>query len=133
MESLEGIAAADSRLGRPFPLPSLALPLARWVEVQAVGSGAEIEWNLDDTRGGPGRLALYAGPEPPPDQGVAVVGEVAGMQHASAPLEHAQASLRPVHQLRWQARGLHLQLTGQGPWELDDLVNLATSVDVALP
>src|SRR3954453_16710074 len=66
-EPLEGIAAADARLGRPFPLPTMPLPLARWVEVTAVGSGAEVAWNLDDTRAGaPGRLALYAGPEPPP-------------------------------------------------------------------
>src|SRR3954464_7747352 len=66
-EPLEGIAAADARLGRPFPLPTMPLSLARWVEVTAVGSGAEVAWNLDDTRAGaPGRLALYAGPEPPP-------------------------------------------------------------------
>ena len=62
-EPLEGIAAADERLGRPMPLPSLPLPLGRWVEVVATeGGGVEVEWNLDDTRGGPGRLALWAGP-----------------------------------------------------------------------
>src|SRR4051812_45719043 len=66
-QPLEGIAAADARLGRLFPLPRIALPLARWVEVTEVGAGAEVAWNLDDTRAGaPGRLALYAGLEPPP-------------------------------------------------------------------
>src|SRR5437763_5930125 len=59
VEPLEGIAAADAHLGRPVPLPSVPLPLVRWVEVTAQGPGAvEVEWNLDDTRGGPGRLAL---------------------------------------------------------------------------
>jgi hypothetical protein len=58
--ALEGIAAADAHLGRPFPLPAAALPLARWVEVVATAEDAvEVEWNLDDTRpGAPGRLAL---------------------------------------------------------------------------
>ena len=51
-QPLEGIAAADDRLGRPFPLPQIALPLARWVEVTDCGSGAEVAWNLDDSRPG---------------------------------------------------------------------------------
>ena len=56
-EPLEGIADADAVLGRPFPLPSAALPLARWVDVIQVGEhGVEVAWNLDDTRSGaPGR------------------------------------------------------------------------------
>ena len=57
-EPLEGIADADAVLGRPFPLPSAALPLARWVDVvQVAERGVEVAWNLDDTRPGtPGRL-----------------------------------------------------------------------------
>jgi len=61
VEPLEGIAAADALLGRPFPLSTAPLPLTRWTEVQAIGDAVEIEWNLDDSRGGPpGRLALLA-------------------------------------------------------------------------
>ena len=69
-EPLEGIAAADALLGRPFPLPSAPLPLARWVDVvQVAEHGVEVAWNLDDTRAGaPGRLALYAGLEPAPER-----------------------------------------------------------------
>src|SRR3954454_15455824 len=63
MEELDGIAGADAHLGRPVPLPALALPLVRWSRVHAVsGDGIEIEFNLDDSRAGaPGRLALYVG------------------------------------------------------------------------
>ena len=69
VEPLESIAAADAHLGRTVPLPSLALPLARWVEVTAQGPGAvEVEWNLDDSRGGPGRLALFVSTGPAPTQ-----------------------------------------------------------------
>jgi hypothetical protein len=59
-EPLEGIAAADARLGRPVALPATALPLTRWTEVRALADeGVEIEWNLDDSRAGaPGRLEL---------------------------------------------------------------------------
>jgi hypothetical protein len=39
-EPLEGIAEADAHLGRPVPLPRVELPLARWVEVSAVGPAA---------------------------------------------------------------------------------------------
>ena len=109
-EPLEGIAAADAHLGRPFPLPALPLPLARWVEVHAVGDGAaEVEWNLDDTRtDAPGRLALWAGPQPAPEQleGADVTPiTLSGLEleHRTAPLGEAQPSLRPVHELRWQA------------------------------
>ena len=49
-ESLAGLADADARLGRPFPLPAAPLPLPRWVDVRAVGTGAEVVWSLDDTR-----------------------------------------------------------------------------------
>ena len=72
-EPLEGIAQADALLGRPFPLPAVALPLCRWVDVAAAGEhGAEVAWNLDDTRpGSPGRVALYAGLEPPPAHALA--------------------------------------------------------------
>ena len=69
VDQIEGIAGADLVLGRPFPLPALALPLARWTAVAALGGGVEIEWNLDDTRPGtPGRVALYAGAVPPPQR-----------------------------------------------------------------
>ena len=79
-EPLEGIAEADAVLGRPFPLPSAALPLARWVDVVQVGEhGVEVAWNLDDTRpGAPGRLALYAGLEPPPERDLPDAGEARG-------------------------------------------------------
>ena len=132
-EPLEGIAAADALLGRPFPLPSLPLPLARWVDVVQVGErGVEVAWNLDDTRDrAPGRLALYAGLEPPPER------ELPGADDArdedaitvrTAALPDAQASLRPVTELRWERDGLHLRLTAQGPWETDALLALARSV-----
>src|SRR5690349_12813525 len=130
MEPLEGIAAADAHLGRPVPLPAVALPLARWVEVTATGPAAlEVEWNLDDTRGGPGRLALHVSAAPAPTQlpdagprpvGVYVLREAA--------LEEAQESLRPVRELTWEADGLHLRLTGQGPWDEAQLLTIAASV-----
>jgi hypothetical protein len=132
-EPLAGIAAADALLGRPFPLPSAPLPLARWVDVVQVGErGVEVAWNLDDTRDrAPGRLALYAGLEPPPER------ELPGADDArdedaiavrTAALPEAQASLRPVTELRWERDGLHLRLTAQGPWETDALLALARSV-----
>ena len=135
---LSGIAEADALLGRPFPLPSRALPLARWVEVRAIGPGAEVAWNLDDTRAGtPGRVALYAGPAAPPDQLAGLVDEAAtaaldGREVAvrRAPLAEAQPSLRPVVELAWAADGLALRLTAQGPWALDELLRLAASVGV---
>ncbi|MEA2230539.1 MAG: hypothetical protein QOD83_355, partial [Solirubrobacteraceae bacterium] len=46
----------------------------------------------------------------------------------TAPLAEAEPALRPVHELAWERDGLHLRLTGQGPWELDELVALADSV-----
>jgi hypothetical protein len=45
-----------------------------------------------------------------------------------APLEEAGPSLRPVTELRWEHDGLPLRLTGQGPWGLDELIELAASV-----
>jgi hypothetical protein len=131
MEPLEGIAAADEHLGRPMPLPSVPLPLARWVEVRAVGPEAvEVEWNLDDTRAGaPGRLALYAGAAPPEERGALRPAEPVGQYtHRSAPLDEASPSLKPVHELSWEAAGLHLRLTAQGPWALDALREIAASV-----
>jgi hypothetical protein len=132
-EPLEGIAEADAVLGRPFPLPSAALPLARWVDVvQVAERGVEVAWNLDDTRpGAPGRLALYAGLEPPPEHDLPGVERAAGWNGIAvrtAALEEAQASLRPVTELRWERDGLHLRLTAQGPWEIDALLDLARSV-----
>jgi hypothetical protein len=132
-EPLEGIAAADALLGRPFPLPAAPLPLARWVDVvQVAERGVEVAWNLDDTRAGsPARLALYAGLEAPPER------ELPGAEDApdedaiavrTAALPEAQPSLRPVTELRWERDGLHLRLTAQGPWETDTLLALARSV-----
>jgi hypothetical protein len=132
-EPLEGIAQADALLGRPFPLPAAALPLARWVEVvQVAERGVEVAWNLDDTRpGSPGRLALYAGPEPAPEHdlpGAAAAEGAEGIAVRTAALEEAQPSLRPVTELRWERDGLHLRLTAQGPWDSDTLLALARSV-----
>lgn len=134
MEHLEGIAEADAHLGRRVPLPQVVLPLARWVDIAAIGPQAvEVSWNLDDTRPDqPGRMALYAGTAPPPERELddatvpAAVAE--GMTHRTAPLADAQPSLRPVHELRWQHDGLHLRLTGQGPWAVSALVAIAQSI-----
>lgn len=130
MEPLEGIAAADARLGRPFPLPALPLPLTRWTEVQALGDAVEVAWNLDDSRdGAPGRLALLVSAATVvtqlPESAVSVRGPVT---IRGAPLDGAQESLRPVSELSWEAEGLHLRLTAQGPWERETLLMLAASV-----
>jgi hypothetical protein len=130
VDPLEGIADADAHLGRPVPLPSVPLPLVRWVEVSAQGPRAvEVEWNLDDTRGGPGRLALFVsgapGPTQLPDAGPRPVGEYVVRQAA---LDEAQPSLRPVTELSWELEGLYLRLTGQGPWDEVELVTIAASV-----
>ena len=132
-EPLEGIAQADAVLGGPFPLPTAALPLARWVDVvQVAERGVEVAWNLDDTRAGaPGRLALYAGLEAPPERELPNAGEArdeGGVAVREAPLPEAQASLRPVTELRWERDGLHLRLTAQGAWEIEALLALARSV-----
>jgi hypothetical protein len=134
MEPLEGIAEADAHLGRLVPLPRVALPLPRWVDVHAVGEAAvEVAWNLDDSRAGePGRFALYAGAQPPPPRDLPDATEphavADGLVHREAPLGEAQASLRPVHELTWERDGLHLRLTAQGPWTVPALVAIAQSV-----
>ncbi len=137
MEPLEGIAGADLLLGRPFPLPALALPLTRWTAVTPVGGGVEVDWNLDDSRAGaPGRVALYAGakaaparelPAPVAEREASVRGIPARLR--SAPLDEAQASLRPVREIAWEREGLFLRLTAQGPWPLDALFAIAASVE----
>lgn len=137
-EPLEGgIAAADARLGRRFPLPAAPLPIARWVEIRAAGpAAAEVEWNLDDTRpGSPARLALYAGLDPPADQLPPEAQErlaTAGGHRITVrevALDAAQESLRPAVELHWRAGDLHLRLTAQGPWRLEDLLTLVASVN----
>jgi hypothetical protein len=132
-EPLDGIAAADEVLGRSFPLPSVPVPLCRWVDVvQVADHGVEVAWNLDDTRpGSPGRLALYAGTDPPPERELPDASAETlreGVAIRTAPLPEAEPSLRPVTELRWEQHGLHLRLTGQGPWELDALLALADSI-----
>jgi hypothetical protein len=135
-EPLDGLAAADAHLGRPFPLPETPLPPPRWVEVRAIGPGAEVEYNLDDSRpGAPGRLALYAGPVEPPDQLTGVAGPVErttvrGLTLRRAPLDDAQPSLRPVVEVDWRAGGLWLRLTAQGPWALEDVLAIVAAVSV---
>jgi hypothetical protein len=132
-EPLDGIAAADALLGRPFPLPSVPVPLCRWVDViQVADHAAEVAWNLDDTRHNtPGRLALYAGLQPALDRELPDATPTEhhnGFAIRTAPLPEAEPSLRPVTELTWQHDGLHLRLTAQGPWELDALLGLADSI-----
>ena len=130
MEPLDGIAAADGHLGRPFPLPAAPLPLVRWTEVQLVGDAVEVEWNFDDSRAGaPGRLALLVSLEPVATQLSESPLEVKGpVAVRGAPLAEAQESLRPVTELVWEHAGLFLRLTAQGPWEREQLLMLAASV-----
>jgi hypothetical protein len=135
VEPWSGIADADAHLGRRVPLPTLPLPLARWVEVRPLGERAvEVEWNLDDTRAdAPGRLALYAGAAAPEERAWDVapaVAEVGGAEaeHRVLALDEAEPPLRPAHEFRWQADGLHLRLTAQGPWDVDELIAIASSV-----
>lgn len=127
---LAGIGVADEHLGCPVPLPSASLPLARWVEVVANGPGAvQVEWNLDDTRPGtPGRLTLAVGVKAPPERGLPDPTPLGRYAYRTAPLTQAEPALRPVQELAWVQDGLHLRLTGQGPWQLDELVALADSV-----
>ena len=129
-EPLDGIAAADEHLGRRVPLPALALPLTRWVEVVASGPAAvQVEWNLDASRPrSPGRVTLYAGMRPPPERGLPQPTTRGRYAYRSAPLDEATAELRPVQELAWEHDGLHLRLTGQGPWDVTELVALADSV-----
>ncbi len=129
-EALDGIAAADEHLGRRVPLPSAALPLTRWVEVVACGPGAvQVEWNLDVSRPqSPGRLTLYAGLEPPPERGLPEPTAAGRYAYRNASLAEAAPEFRPVQELAWEHEGLHLRLTGQGPWALSELVAVADSV-----
>jgi hypothetical protein len=112
------------------PLPAAPLPLARWVEVVAQGPGAvQVEWNLDDSReGAPGRLTLYAGYAAPEERGLPAPVALGRYDYRQAPLEEAERGLRPVQELAWVQDGLHLRLTGQGPWTRDELVALAGSI-----
>jgi hypothetical protein len=128
-DPLDGIGAADAHLGRPVPLPRMALPLARWVEVVATGPAAvQVEWNLDATRAGtPGRLTLYVGVDAPPERGLPAPAAHERYAHRAAPLAEAEPELRPVNELAWEQDGLHLRLTGQGPWSLEQLVAVAES------
>jgi hypothetical protein len=138
VDDLEGIAGADAHLGRPVPLPAVPLPLTRWSRVRALSpDGVEVEWNLDDTRAGaPGRLALYIGYAPAPEREwpghepprEVPVGEATGALR-EAELLQAEPSLRPAFELVWEALGLHLRLTAQGPWEEARLVHIAESVE----
>jgi hypothetical protein len=130
---LESIAAADELLGRAFPLPARALPLIRWVEIHSVGEhGAEIAWNLDDSReGSPGRITLYAGHAKPPPQLPSADLEIKasnGMVVRRQALDEAEPSLRPVIEVSWRRFGLDLRLTAQGPWDLAEVMGLADSV-----
>lgn len=129
-EPLDGIGAADEHLGRPVPLPTAGLPLARWVEVVASGPGAvQVEWNLDVSRlESPARLTLYVGLEPAPERGLPAPTPAGRYAYRSAPLPEAAPEFRPVQELAWEHDGLHLRLTGQGPWVLTELVALADSV-----
>ncbi len=123
------LAEADAHLGRPVPLPTAPLPLCRWVEVHAEGEGAvEVEWNLDDSRDGArGRLALWIGAGPAPDRPWGPPG-AGPFAHRCVPLAEAEPALRPAHELRWRAGGLHLRLTAQGPWTEGELEAIARSV-----
>ncbi len=129
-EPLEGLGAADAHLGRAVPLPAAPLPIARWVEVVTAGPDAvQVEWNLDASRAGaPGRLTLYAGSVAPAERGLPAPSAVGRYAYRQAPLDEAEPELRPVQELAWQHDGLHLRLTGQGPWQRDALVEIAESV-----
>ncbi len=129
-EPLEGIGAADAHLGRTVPLPAVALPLARWVEVVTDGPDAvEVEWNLDTSRSGaPGRLTLRAGHVAPAERGLPAPTPIGRYAYRNAALDEAETGLRPVQELAWEQDGLHLRLTGQGPWTQDQLVALADAI-----
>lgn len=129
-EPLEGIGPADEWLGRRVPLPAAALPLTRWVEVIASGEGAvQVEWNFDVSRSeSQGRLTLYVGTQPPPERGLPEPRQEGRYDYRHSPLAEAAPEFRPVQELAWEHEGLHLRLTGQGPWVLTELVALADSV-----
>ncbi len=129
-EPLEGIGAADAHLGRAVPLPAAVLPLGRWVEVVTCGPDAvQVEWNLDTSRAGaPGRLTLYCGHVAPAERGLPPPTPVGRYAYRRAALQEAETGLRPVQELAWEQDGLHVRLTGQGPWTQDQLLALADSV-----
>ena len=72
--------------------------------------------------------APAAGPAPVPAAGTPGPAQPAPLIAASPAPGEAEPSLRPVTELAWHHDGLHLRLTGQGPWELDDLLALARSI-----
>lgn len=135
MDDWTGIADADGHLGERVPLPTAVLPLTRWVEVHPAGAdGVEVEWNLDDTRpGSAGRLALYVGRSAPAERAWDVPAETldvggAPAEHRVLALAEAEPPLRPAHELRWRRDGLHVRLTAQGPWRVDDLRAIGASL-----
>jgi hypothetical protein len=62
------------------------------------------------------------------EEPVGGVGPGAPATLRTAALAEAEPSLRPVRELTWSDGGLHLRLTAQGPWSVDDLLALARSV-----
>ena len=105
--------------GAAVPLPAAPLPLARWVEVVAERRGR-----------GAGRVEprrLAAGRPGPADalrrpRGAARARPAGADAGAATPIAtrrwtRPRPSLRPVQELAWEHDGLHLRLTGQGPWE----------------
>ena len=128
-EPLDGIGAADEHLGRRVPLPAAALPLTRWVEVVASGRAVQVEWNFDVSRpDSPGRMTLYVGLEAPAERGLPAPTQAGRYAYRHAPLGEAAPEFRPVQELAWEHEGLHLRLTGQGPWSRAELVAVAESV-----
>ena len=129
-DPLDGIGAADAHLGRAVPLPAdgaAARALGRGRRERAAGRPGRVEPRRDaaghagppDALRGRRRRRPSAGCRSPTPHG--------RYAHRSAPLEEAEPELRPVHELAWEQDGLHLRLTGQGPWTLEQLVALADS------
>ena len=99
---LEGIAAADARLGRPFPLPTVPLPLARWVEVVEVGVDAA-RWFLVN-RG--------------PDQTIEVDVDLAAERSEKNPVYYVQYAHARIAGIRRNAGGAEVSAelpAGQQP------------------
>jgi hypothetical protein len=127
VEPVEGIAAADAVLGQPVPLPGCPLPLVAWVQVHAGDGAVRIEWNLDDSRPGtPGRLLLEVARQPLEPRELDDAAQDGDWR--IAPLNEAQASLRPVAERSWEQDGLHLRLTAQGAWDRAALDVIAASI-----
>ena len=72
-------------------------------------------------------LTLYAGLRAPPERGLPEASAYGRYAYRMAPLDEAEVELRPVRELAREQEGLHLRLTGQGPWPLEQLVALADS------